>query len=167
MFLGKFRRGGGCFTCAGGLISQLVISLILVKEGEEFYKWVAKCIFHFPIIWTLKILKLSQTIMMVTYSFRIIKPWSFFRIMEGGMSLIKVGVMFTFPNVDPLSLGIAILLEKLAPEIRGWTTKAPFHTVYLIVSGNFMQSLSSFLISFSGNLTCFLMPWLYGFVGFT
>ena len=166
MFLGKFRRGGGCFTCAGGLISQLVISLIHVKEREEFYKWVAKCIFHFPIIWTLIILKLSQTIIMVTYSLKIIKPWPFFRIMEGGMSLIKVGVMFSFPNVDPLSWGVAILLEKLAPEIRGWTSKAPFHTVYLIVSGDFMQSLSSLSISFTGNVACSLMPWLYGFVRF-
>ena len=129
-----------------------------VKEGGEFCKWMAKCIFHFPIIWTLIILKLSQTIIMVTYSLKIIKPWPFFRIMEGGMSLIKVGVMFSFPNVDPLSWDIAILLEKLPPEIRCWTSKAPFHTVHLIVSGDFMQSLSSFLISFSGNLVCSLMP---------
>ena len=36
-----------------------------------------------------------------------------------GLSLIEIGVMFSFPNVDILTYGIAILLENLAPEKRG------------------------------------------------
>ena len=150
-----------------GLINQLVISLIHVCQRRgRVLQMSGQMHFSFSNNLNTNNLKIVSNYHHGDIFTKIIKPWPFFRIMEGGMSLIKVGVMFSFPNVDPLSWGIAILLEKLAPEIRCWTSKAPFHTVYLIVSGDFMQSLSSFLISFSGNLVCSLMPSLYGFVRF-
>ena len=118
------------FTCVGGLINQLVWSMSR-KEESFTNEW--------PNAFSNNLNPKNLKIVLnyhhgVTYSIKmVIKPWSFFRIMEGFMSLIKVDVMFSFPNVDPLSWGIALLLEKSAPEIRALNFKGTLsHSIPLL-----------------------------------
>ena len=68
--------------------------------------------------------------------------------------------MFSFLMLS-LTCSIDVLFEKLTPEIGGWKT---YFAHYDFGDGDFMESLSSFLISLVVTFT--LMPWLQGCVRF-
>ena len=95
----------------------------------------------------------------VRYRHLKIKPWPGNRIMEGfipGVNIWEVPkvVLCSLSLMLTLTLSTNILFEKLAPQIGDWIWKSR-SAHYASGFGSSMQSLSSFLISFSDDLWCF------------
>ena len=123
----------------------------IMPRGGEFHKYIFQQSEHcksenFPKSWWDIHLK--------------IKPWPFHRIMEGFILKVYSWVVSKVVSCSiyfmlTLNWGINILFEKLTPEIGGWIREISF-AHYASGKGDFMQSLSSFLISLV--VTCTLMP---------